>query len=128
MVTKAAIAANTAIVKVALKYTNMDHLVFIFLASPCFIVISVGFKRSIDFYVARSKIPLWVHLAKIRERRPYSFPTEQENPSYYRSLNVTDAMSYLDQVKMQFGDQPEVYNRFLDIMKDFKSQAYLNLI
>jgi paired amphipathic helix protein Sin3a len=40
-----------------------------------------------------------------------------------RALNVKDALSYLDQVKFQFGDQPTVYNRFLDIMKDFKSQT-----
>lgn len=38
-------------------------------------------------------------------------------------LNQQDALSYLDQVKVQFVDQPDVYNRFLDIMKDFKSQA-----
>ncbi|KAI7871546.1 hypothetical protein BDF14DRAFT_1873462 [Spinellus fusiger] len=41
----------------------------------------------------------------------------------YRPLNVKDALTYLDQVKLQFSDQPEVYNKFLDIMKDFKSQA-----
>ncbi|TPX35347.1 hypothetical protein SmJEL517_g02267 [Synchytrium microbalum] len=41
----------------------------------------------------------------------------------YRPLNVKDALSYLDQVKNQFGDQPDVYNRFLDIMKEFKSQS-----
>ncbi|KND04341.1 uncharacterized protein SPPG_00072 [Spizellomyces punctatus DAOM BR117] len=41
----------------------------------------------------------------------------------YRPLNVKDALSYLDQVKIRFSDQPEVYNRFLDIMKDFKSQS-----
>ena len=40
-----------------------------------------------------------------------------------RPLNVTDALSYLDAVKMQFQDKPEVYNQFLDIMKDFKSQV-----
>ena len=39
------------------------------------------------------------------------------------TLNVRDALSYLDQVKVQFTDHPDVYNRFLDIMKDFKSQA-----
>jgi hypothetical protein len=39
-----------------------------------------------------------------------------------RPLNVTDALSYLDAVKMQFQEQPDVYNHFLDIMKDFKSQ------
>jgi paired amphipathic helix protein Sin3a len=38
-----------------------------------------------------------------------------------------DALSYLDQVKYQFQEQPDVYNKFLDIMKDFKSQAYVPL-
>ncbi|KAL2353175.1 hypothetical protein BJ546DRAFT_130508 [Cryomyces antarcticus] len=36
---------------------------------------------------------------------------------------LNDALSYLDQVKVQFVDHPDVYNRFLDIMKDFKSGA-----
>lgn len=38
-----------------------------------------------------------------------------------RQLNVTDALSYLDAVKLQFHDNPDVYNNFLDIMKEFKS-------
>ncbi|ODQ68295.1 hypothetical protein NADFUDRAFT_30554 [Nadsonia fulvescens var. elongata DSM 6958] len=41
----------------------------------------------------------------------------------YRPLNVKDALSYLDQVKIQFQNQPDVYNHFLDIMKDFKTQS-----
>lgn len=36
---------------------------------------------------------------------------------------MQDALSYLDQVKVQFADHPDVYNKFLDIMKDFKSGA-----
>lgn len=40
-------------------------------------------------------------------------------------VHSQDALTYLDQVKVQFHDQPDVYNRFLDIMKDFKSQAYV---
>ncbi|CAE6475567.1 unnamed protein product [Rhizoctonia solani] len=40
-----------------------------------------------------------------------------------RPLNVKDALSYLEMVKVKFPDNPDVYNRFLDIMKDFKSQA-----
>ncbi|ERF73256.1 hypothetical protein EPUS_03088 [Endocarpon pusillum Z07020] len=36
---------------------------------------------------------------------------------------LNDALSYLDQVKLRFIDHPDVYNRFLAIMKDFKSQA-----
>lgn len=43
--------------------------------------------------------------------------------SAYRPLNVKDALSYLDQVKIQFYNQADVYNNFLDIMKDFKSQS-----
>ncbi|KAI4716895.1 hypothetical protein E4T48_06933 [Aureobasidium sp. EXF-10727] len=39
---------------------------------------------------------------------------------------LNDALSYLDQVKVQFVDHPDVYNRFLDIMKDFKSGAYVS--
>ncbi|XP_068459639.1 paired amphipathic helix protein Sin3a-like [Clinocottus analis] len=41
----------------------------------------------------------------------------------FKRLKVEDALSYLDQVKLQFGNQPQVYNDFLDIMKEFKSQS-----
>ncbi|EIN13854.1 hypothetical protein PUNSTDRAFT_110022 [Punctularia strigosozonata HHB-11173 SS5] len=44
------------------------------------------------------------------------------SPGGNRPLNVTDALGYLDAVKNEFQDRPDVYNRFLDIMKDFKSQ------
>lgn len=37
---------------------------------------------------------------------------------------MEDALNYLDQVKYKFGNQPQVYNDFLDIMKEFKSQRY----
>ncbi|KAG5191531.1 paired amphipathic helix, partial [Tribonema minus] len=40
-----------------------------------------------------------------------------------RELKVEDALLYLDQVKMEFGDKPEIYKEFLDIMKNFKAQA-----
>lgn len=47
---------------------------------------------------------------------------QQQAPQFQR-LKVEDALSYLDQVKLQFGNQPQVYNDFLDIMKEFKSQT-----
>ncbi|OEU14752.1 hypothetical protein FRACYDRAFT_157073, partial [Fragilariopsis cylindrus CCMP1102] len=37
-------------------------------------------------------------------------------------LRVEDALLYLDQVKVEFGDRPHIYNEFLDIMKTFKTQ------
>jgi paired amphipathic helix protein Sin3a len=39
-----------------------------------------------------------------------------------RELRVEDALLYLDQVKVEFGDRPHIYNEFLDIMKTFKTQ------
>jgi paired amphipathic helix protein Sin3a len=55
---------------------------------------------------------------------PDAGPGQGSGPSApsFRPLNFRDAMSYLNQVKIQFADEPDVYNRFLDIMKEFKSQ------
>ncbi|KAJ5232823.1 hypothetical protein N7468_005779, partial [Penicillium chermesinum] len=50
-------------------------------------------------------------------------PQHTQNIRLTETFHVQDALSYLDQVKVRFVDQPDVYNRFLDIMKDFKSQA-----
>ncbi|KAJ7082535.1 histone deacetylase complex, SIN3 component [Mycena crocata] len=57
------------------------------------------------------------------QTKPGTPAPSRKSPDSGRPLNVTDALSYLDAVKHQFADQPEVYNRFLDIMKDFKSQV-----
>ena len=38
------------------------------------------------------------------------------------NLQVQNALVYLDLVKETFSSTPEVYNDFLDIMKDFKSK------
>lgn len=47
-----------------------------------------------------------------------------EGPEERRGqLKVEHALAYLELVKTQFGDNIEVYNRFLDIMKAFKAQA-----
>lgn len=54
---------------------------------------------------------------------PQGVINRSSTSSAYRPLNVKDALSYLDQVKIQFYNQADVYNNFLDIMKDFKSQS-----
>ncbi len=46
----------------------------------------------------------------------------QSYASLDRPLNVTDALAYLDAVKLHFKDQLDVYNHFLDIMKEFKNE------
>lgn len=56
-----------------------------------------------------------------RSRKP-SPMDPQSYASLDRPLNVTDALTYLDAVKSQFQDQPDVYNHFLDIMKEFKNE------
>ncbi|KAF5313864.1 hypothetical protein D9619_013091 [Psilocybe cf. subviscida] len=43
--------------------------------------------------------------------------------SHYRELNTSDALSYLDAIKLQCQDQLDVYNQFLEIMKDFKAES-----
>lgn len=44
------------------------------------------------------------------------------HPQPFRSSQVEDALTYLDQVKIRFGSDPATYNGFLEIMKEFKSQ------
>ncbi|XP_040564343.1 paired amphipathic helix protein Sin3a isoform X2 [Lepeophtheirus salmonis] len=48
---------------------------------------------------------------------------QQQQQQQFQRLKVEDALSYLDQVKFKFGSKPKVYNDFLDIMKEFKSQS-----
>jgi len=48
---------------------------------------------------------------------------QQQQQQQFQRLKVEDSLSYLDQVKLQFGNQPQIYNHFLDIMKEFKSQS-----
>ena len=50
-------------------------------------------------------------------------PGDSKAPEQKKHLEETDALEYLNLVKLQFGDSPEIYNKFLDIMKDFKSHA-----
>ncbi|PBL00703.1 PAH2 domain-containing protein [Armillaria gallica] len=50
-------------------------------------------------------------------------PSELKMPEAGWPLNVTDALSYLDAVRVQFQDKPEVYIRVFDILKDYKNQV-----
>lgn len=52
-------------------------------------------------------------------------PTQQAQP-YQPAQDapvLNGPLSYLDQIKVQFADQPDVYKRFLDIMRAFKSDT-----
>lgn len=53
---------------------------------------------------------------------PQTAGTNQNQSKGHPQLN--DALAYLDRVKAEFHDQPEVYNKFLQIMRDFKVNAY----
>ena len=54
-------------------------------------------------------------------------PPQQQAPQQAQGQGqqpiLNDALTYLDMVKVRFADDPRVYNQFLDIMKDFKSQT-----
>ena len=41
------------------------------------------------------------------------------------ATNVMDSLSFLDHAELRFKDRPDVFNKFIDIMKDFKSQSYV---
>ena len=45
-----------------------------------------------------------------------------QGPGMGRELKLEDALLYLEQVKLEFGDRPRIYNEFLEIMKNFKAQ------
>ena len=47
-------------------------------------------------------------------------PEQQSGKS--QPFSVTDAISYVNSVKLQFAEQPEVYDKFLDGLKDFRNQ------
>ncbi|GAA5824019.1 hypothetical protein JCM3770_004993, partial [Rhodotorula araucariae] len=49
-------------------------------------------------------------------------PAPPQQQASFRPLNVRDALHYLDRVKQQFANEYEVYDQFLTIMKDFKTQ------
>ncbi|PLW57131.1 hypothetical protein PCANC_01945 [Puccinia coronata f. sp. avenae] len=55
--------------------------------------------------------------------QPQENTENSQGSQSYRTLNVRDALSYLDQVKVRFQDQNDVYNQFLDVMKLFKTQS-----
>ncbi|TFY60466.1 hypothetical protein EVG20_g7408 [Dentipellis fragilis] len=40
-----------------------------------------------------------------------------------RQLNITDALNYINAVKKEFKDRPDVYNVFLKTMEDFKEHS-----
>jgi histone deacetylase complex regulatory component SIN3 len=68
------------------------------------------------------------------EERPGSQQEHPETPAITPSVSglaqshntqpsiLSDALGYLDQVKVRFSDDADVYNRFLQIMKDFKAE------
>ncbi|KAF8624979.1 hypothetical protein AX15_005613 [Amanita polypyramis BW_CC] len=80
-----------------------------------------------DVQPERPQSPMTVEDFEVAEPLPQrSTRPSSVDPQNYthlnRPLNVTDALSYLDAVKAQFHEQPDVYNRFLDIMKEFKNE------
>lgn len=57
------------------------------------------------------------------QEQPQPQQQQQSPSSNFQRLKVEDALSYLDLVKDKFRPKPQVYNDFLDIMKEFKSQS-----
>lgn len=72
----------------------------------------------------RSHLPLLFLLRSPSSSSSSAISSSSTSPRQAKKqLKETDALEYLNLVKLQFGDNPEIYNKFLDIMKDFKSHA-----
>ncbi|KAG7315186.1 hypothetical protein KOW79_021274 [Hemibagrus wyckioides] len=66
--------------------------------------------------------PTGAAMGQVHSHAPPAFAPTPGQQQFQR-LTVEHALSFLDQVKLQFRNQPQVYNDFLDIMKEFKSQS-----
>ncbi len=55
-------------------------------------------------------------------RRTGLLPHRPGQPSTSGKLTTNDALSYLRDVKVKFQDNKEIYDEFLEIMKEFKAQ------
>ena len=62
-------------------------------------------------------------LASARDLPSRASPPSAGGNDPNKALKVEDALLYLDQVKKEFVDQSHIYNQFLQVMKDFKSNA-----
>ncbi|KAL7829066.1 hypothetical protein SRHO_G00327000 [Serrasalmus rhombeus] len=58
-----------------------------------------------------------------QDNKAFMSAQKQQQQQHFQKLKVEDALSYLDQVKIRFVNEPGIYNKFLDIMKEFKSQS-----
>lgn len=83
------------------------------LLTVALILSDVGDAIGNNFWMARLPV-----LQQIQRSGPLHSTSDFTDRNFFQ-----DALSYLDQVKVQFQGQSDVYNHFLDIMKDFKSQA-----
>lgn len=47
---------------------------------------------------------------------------QTSQPTPPRKLKIEDALFYMDKVKYEFSNQPEVYGNFLDLLGEFKTK------
>lgn len=67
--------------------------------------------------------------SQIEDKQNLRISVDPSSQSLGRTPNTTDALNYLDAIKLQFSERPDIYNHFLDIMKDyFKDQLYVKCI
>ncbi len=55
------------------------------------------------------------------------FTDRPGQPSTSGKLTTNDALSYLRDVKVKFQDNKEIYDEFLEIMKEFKAQRWVSI-
>lgn len=71
------------------------------------------------------------HQPPQQQQQPQQPPPPQPHPPAQAAtapasssrMELQDAFAYLDRVKAEFAEQPDVYNRFLQIMREFKANT-----
>ncbi|KAJ3430596.1 sin3b-related [Anaeramoeba flamelloides] len=58
---------------------------------------------------------------QIKTEMPMNSQTNQQDQ--VENMSVDDALLYLDEVRQKFSEDPQVYEKFLTIMKEFKDQT-----
>ncbi len=88
-----------------------------------FLICHAGFRTSCAL-LSRSSVGASFGMKRARDDDGFNSSTKRGGVG---APKEHDALFYLENVKLQFASQPDVYNRFLDVMRDFRSQAYVTM-
>jgi histone deacetylase complex regulatory component SIN3 len=73
-------------------------------------------------HTTKTKVSIMTHMEELENMVP-DMVTSPDAGASDETWKVTNAIGFLDNVKVVFQDKPEVYSKFLDAMKEYKSDV-----